>query len=97
MLSTRCKLLGGVLGFALLVAGSSPAFAQQQAQLTAPGEAPGGGTELSTCWPWRLDSESLSNQVVNSQDVSQTQQDTQPSGNGPDGGNNCDFSLDLGL
>ena len=89
MLSNRCKLLGGVLGFALLVTASSPAFAEQQAKLTPPGEPSGDVMEGSTCWPWC--SESLSNQVVNDQNDSNGQ-GTQNQGNGGNsGGGICDI------
>ena len=98
MLSKRCKLVSGLVGLGLLLVGSSPAFAQQATQLT-PSGAPSGDSQIaSNCAPWCNDVEVTSNQSLNSQDVTQSQQDSQPSDNGSNGNNDCDFSLSsLGL
>ena len=86
MLSKRCKMLGGVLGFVLVLSGSSPAFAQQQATLTTPGDPSGDFVESSVCEPWCNDT--LSNQVINDQQDSQSQS-TQNESNSSSGGGIC--------
>ena len=96
MLSNRCKFLGGVIGLALLIAGSSPAFAQQQAKLTQPGDPSSGVIDASVCEPWCTDS--LSNQPINDQtniDAQTTQTESNNPGNsdggGGGGGGLCDI------
>ena len=90
MLLKRCKMLGGVLGLVLLLSASSPAFAQQQPTLTTPGDPSGDFVESSICAPWCNDT--LSNQVINDQQDSQSQSgpsDTNGGNGGGGGGGIC--------